>query len=146
MKRCSISSVIREMQIQTTIRYHCIRMAKNQTKTELTLSEYTEQMEFSHCWCKMAQLLTVSCKIKHTLPIQPRNPTLTSTSKRNENLYPHKNLYMIVYLCSAKSLQSFPTLCDPIDGSPPGSPVPGFSRQEHWSGLPFPSPVHESEK
>ena len=25
-------------------------------------------------------------------------------------------------------------------------PSPGFSRQEHWSGLPFPSPVHESEK
>ena len=22
----------------------------------------------------------------------------------------------------------------------------GFSRQEHWSGLPFPSPMHESEK
>ena len=47
---------------------------------------------------------------------------------------------------AAKSLQSCPTLCDPIDGSPPGSPVPGFSRQEHLSGLPFPSPVHESEK
>ena len=47
---------------------------------------------------------------------------------------------------AAKSLQSCPTLCDPIDGSPPGSPVPGFSRQEHWSGLPFPSPMHESEK
>ena len=29
-------------------------------------------------------------------------------------------------LCSAKSLQSCPTLCDPIDGSPPGSPVPGI--------------------
>ena len=27
---------------------------------------------------------------------------------------------------AAKSLQSFPTLCDPIDGSPPGSPVPGM--------------------
>ena len=25
-------------------------------------------------------------------------------------------------------------------------PSPGFSRQEHWSGLPFPSPMHESEK
>ena len=25
-------------------------------------------------------------------------------------------------------------------------PSLGFSRQEHWSGLPFPSPVHESEK
>ena len=46
---------------------------------------------------------------------------------------------------SAKSLQSFPTLCDPIDGSPPGSPL-GFSRQEHWSGLPLPSPMHESKK
>ena len=47
---------------------------------------------------------------------------------------------------AAKSLQSCPTLCDPIDGSPPGSPTLGFSRQEHWSGLPFPSPMHESEK
>ena len=49
---------------------------------------------------------------------------------------------------AAKSLQSCPTLFDPIDGSPPGSPVPclGFSRQEHWSGLPFSSPMHESEK
>ena len=47
---------------------------------------------------------------------------------------------------AAKSLQSCPTLCDPIDGSPPGSPSLGFSRQEHWSGVPFPSPMHESEK
>ena len=47
---------------------------------------------------------------------------------------------------AAKSLQSCPTLCNPIDSSPPGSPVLGFSRQEHWSGLPFPSPMQESEK
>jgi len=47
---------------------------------------------------------------------------------------------------AAKSLQSCPTLCDPIDGSPPGFPSLGFPRQEHWSGLPFPSPMHESEK
>ena len=45
---------------------------------------------------------------------------------------------------AAKSLQSCPTLCDPVDSSPPGSPSLGFSRQEHWSGLPFPS-LHESE-
>ena len=31
-------------------------------------------------------------------------------------------------------------LCDPVDCSPPGSSVLGFSRKEHWSGLPFPSP------
>ena len=47
---------------------------------------------------------------------------------------------------AAKSLQSCPTLCDPTDGSPPGSAVPGFSRQGHWSGLPLLSPVCESEK
>ena len=47
---------------------------------------------------------------------------------------------------AAKSLQSFLTLCDPIDGSHQAPPSLGFSRQEHWSGLPFPSPMHESER
>ena len=47
---------------------------------------------------------------------------------------------------AAKSHQLCPTLCDPIDGSPPGSPSLGFSRQEQQSGLPFPSPMCESEK
>ena len=55
------------------------------------------------------------------------------------------NYYMYAAAAAAKSFQSCPTLCDPIDGSPPGSPSLGFSRQEHWSGLPFPSPMHESE-
>ena len=32
--------------------------------------------------------------------------------------------------------------CDPMDCSPPGSPVVRFSRQEHWSGLPSPAPGH----
>ena len=47
---------------------------------------------------------------------------------------------------AAKSLQSCPTLCDPIDGSSLGSSALGFSRQEYCSGLPFPSLMHESEK
>ena len=46
---------------------------------------------------------------------------------------------------AAKSLQLCLTLCDPIDGSPQAPPSLGFSRQEHWSGLPFPSPMHKSE-
>ena len=71
--------------------------------------------------------------------------------------------WIILLFClaaaSAKSLQSCPTLCDPRDGSPRGTTTPhhphppnpptpslGFSRQEHWSGLPFLSPMHESEK
>ena len=93
-------------------------------------------------------------------------------------------------IAAAKLLQSCPTLCNPMDGSPPGSPVPrilqartlewvaisfssawkwkvkvkslshirlfatprtaayqaplsmGFSKQEYWSGVPLPSPLH----
>ena len=33
---------------------------------------------------------------------------------------------------AAKSLQSCPTQCDPIDGSPPGSPVPGILQARTW--------------
>ena len=101
--------------------------------------------------------------------------------------------FCVLWICAvaaAKLLQSCPTLCDPIGGSPPGSPVPGilqarilewvaicfsnawmwkvkvkslscvwllvtpwtaahqaplsmeFSRQEYWSGVPLPSPIH----
>ena len=47
---------------------------------------------------------------------------------------------------AAKSLQSCPTLCNPIDVSPPGSPTPGILQARTLEWLPFPSPVHESEK
>ena len=40
---------------------------------------------------------------------------------------------------AAASLRSCPTLCDPIDGSPPGSPVPGIlqARTLEWVAIPF---------
>ena len=40
---------------------------------------------------------------------------------------------------AAKLLQSCPTLCDPIDGSPPGSPVPGIlqARTVEWVAISF---------
>ena len=40
---------------------------------------------------------------------------------------------------AAKSLQSGPTLCDRIDGSPPGSPVPGIlqARTLEWVAMSF---------
>ena len=37
--------------------------------------------------------------------------------------------------------QSYLTLCNPMDYSPPGSSVPGILQQEYWSGLPCPPPV-----
>ena len=47
---------------------------------------------------------------------------------------------------TAKSLQSCPTLCDPMDGSPPGSPIPGILQARTLERVAFPSPMHESEK
>ena len=44
-----------------------------------------------------------------------------------------------IVAAAAKSLQSCPTLCDPIDGSPPGSPVPGIlqARTLEWAAISF---------
>ena len=45
----------------------------------------------------------------------------------------------LILVRMAKSLQSWPTLCDPIDGSPPGSPVPGIlqARILEWVAFSF---------
>ena len=66
--------------------------------------------------------------------------------RRNKNTHLQKQ-YALIFLKSwfiiikkyaaAKSLQSCPTLCDPIDGSPPGSPVPGIlqARTLKWVAI-----------
>ena len=71
---------------------------------------------------------------------------LSTHAKHLLHFTAHKRMLGSLVIAAAKSLQSCLTLCDPVDGSPPGSPVPGILRQEQWSGLPFPSPMHESEK
>ena len=45
----------------------------------------------------------------------------------------------LLHTAAAKSLQSCPTLCDPTDGSPPGSPVPGIlqARTLEWVAISF---------
>ena len=47
---------------------------------------------------------------------------------------------------AAKSCQSCLTLCDPIDGSPLGSTVPGILQARTLEWVAIPSPRHESEK
>ena len=52
-----------------------------------------------------------------------------------ENAY----IYSMAAAAAAKSLQSCPTLCDPIDGSPPGSVIPGIlqARTLEWVAISF---------
>ena len=56
--------------------------------------------------------------------------------------------YIYAAAAAAKSLQSCPTLCDPIDGSPPGSAIPGIlqARTLEWAGISFPSAWNEKWK
>ena len=44
------------------------------------------------------------------------------------------------YVSESEVAQSCPTLCDPWTVAHQAPPSMGFSRQEYWSGLPFPSP------
>ena len=59
--------------------------------------------------------------------------TKDEISRKLNRDYVNLNVY-IAAVAAAKSLQSCPTLCDPIDGSPPGSPVPGIlqARTLEW--------------
>ena len=70
-------------------------------------------------------------------------PTLRMTISRSIHVTANDISFflMTAAAAAAKPLQSCPTLCDPRE-----SLSLGFSRQEHRSGLPFPSPMHESEK
>ena len=126
-----------------------------------------------------------------TEPMSPVSPALAGRFYTTEPPgKPYLYLSYIYAAAAAKSLQSCLTLCNPIDGSLPGSPVPGvlqartlewvaisfsnawkwkvkvkslicvwflvtlwtaayqaspsmgFSRQEYWSGVPFPSPSY----
>ena len=65
------------------------------------------------------------CPSPRDLP-NPGNETMSLTSP-------------ILAAAAAKSLQSWPTLCDPIDGSPPGSAVPGIlqARTLEWVAISF---------
>ena len=53
--------------------------------------------------------------INHSKILYDLPPTVMEIKEKNKQMGP-----------AAKSLQSCPTLCDPIDSSPPGSPVPGI--------------------
>ena len=64
---------------------------------------------------------------------------LKLTMNQNPMLLNHHNALIKKHPAAAKSLQSYPTLCDPIDVSPPGSPFPGIlqARTLEWVAISF---------
>ena len=74
--------------------------------------------------------------ILFSLPLLPTSRT-TNLSSFSVSLFVLK--YNVPAAAAAKSLQSCLTLCDPMDGSPPGSPVPGIlqARTLEWVAISF---------
>ena len=63
------------------------------------------------------------------------------------HLLHHRTEWMLLLLLLLLSHFSRVRLCaTPDTAAHQAPPSLGFSRQEHWSGLPFPSPMHEREK
>ena len=78
--------------------------------------------------------------------VQPHRRQLTRLCRpwdspgKNTGVGCHFLLQCMKVKSESEVAQSRPTLSDPMDCSPPGSSICGFSRQECWSGLPLPSP------
>ena len=75
---------------------------------------------------------------KGIFPTQGSNPSLLHC-RWILYLWATREAQLIHYYYTAKSLQSCPTLCDPTDGSPPSSPVPGIlqARTLEWAAISF---------
>ena len=64
--------------------------------------------------------------------------------RKQESVFLQQLTFLLLLLLSRFSRVQ---LCvTPETAAPQAPPSLGFSRQEHWSGLPFPSPMHENEK
>ena len=88
------------------------------TSEQLTLSAFQEE---SQAWTPGPK----------SVPSSSPMPGIPATSTQclclpGHSPGPPPPLYRSTAAAAAKSLQSCPTLCDPRDGSPPGSPVPGI--------------------
>ena len=77
-----------------------------------------------------------------TQPAEVRDREQSKITDKEWDWTPDSGLISSVRCMHAQSLQSCPTLCDPMDsGPPPVAPWSlGFFKQEHWSGLPCPPP------
>ena len=73
----------------------------------------------------------------------PLNSMVLYSFKDFTHMISSNSIISLFSPAAAKSLQSCQTLCDPIDGSPPGSPVPGIlqARTLEWGAIAFSTPL-----
>ena len=74
--------------------------------------------------------------------MEPRSPALQADYLPFEL----PGIYMLQLLLLLSHFSHVQLCVTPQTEAHQAPPSLGFSRQEHWSGLPFPSPMHESEK
>ena len=84
--------------------------------------------------CKKAKWLS-----EEALPIAVKRREAKSKGEKERYTHLNAEFQRIAAAAAAKSLQLYPTLCDPIDGSPPGSPIPGIlqARTLAWVAISF---------
>jgi len=110
MKRCSITLVIMEMQIKTTMRCFILTrmpiiiiimmmIKKRQTITITNVGRDAEKLEpLTHCLWKVKWYgYFLPRLLRSRVTIQPSNSTPRYIPKRNENICPHKKLYRVVH-------------------------------------------------
>ena len=124
-------------------------MPKNvQTTTQLhsyhTLAKWCSEFSkqgFNYLWTENFQMFKLNVENPEELEI--RLPTSIESLKNHESFRKKKSTsaLLCLWLCAAAatSLQSCPTLCNPRDGSPSGSPIPGIlkKRTPEWVAISF---------
>jgi len=86
--------------------------------------------------------VVLSSRYSHFVRRQLGEEDKEEQDKKKKVSFPLRTTVLLIWLytaAAAKSLQSCPTLCKPIDGSPPGSPVPGIfqARTLEWVAISF---------
>ena len=101
----------------------------------------------SPCCLKEQAMLSLRCHRSPHAPQKPHSLTLQAFLSPIPKSPSHHIFYhnLSIQCVLAESLQSCQTVCDPMDLARRAPLSMGSSRQEYWSGLPFPSPGNSSQ-